>query len=1031
MKRYFFLTSLLLCFLFAAPLYAQDNVPLRTGARDGYSRVTLGWTEKVTYSLDETGDGVLIITFDRSAKIDTTEADFSVLDNVSAIKVVSTNPLTLSLNVPESSKVRGFKIGKRIVLDIYDPSDPKEAKSFKKAHSKKTENDDPKIEKAVAKKPASKKNSPHSEVKKLAATPPAFVLVPENLPERSEPDKEHKKAEKKPENKHAAPEHNTEHNTAPSPAVQKKLASAVQEEHHVISLRATKSIDMAVFENHGELWLVMGGLSSYVIPGLNSATPEIFSHFQPVSMEDGMAYHMTMPKTPLRIKAKGGGLIWDIIMGAKVKEAKSIKPVHRTENSPDSHGKKIFWPLEAVRNIVDLTDPITGKILKVVLVEDSTQFTGALSSYVDFDVLRSPVGMVIRPKVDDLHVEMTGDGIEIYRSSGLMLASSKDTDEARMFSERNEAKARAASHGGSGHAGQTHKNNFFRFDEWQLGPARDLGRNENILLAGMKGKSDSRRIEDLLALGKMYLSHGLGAEALGYLNYAGEELPGLNESPEFVALRGVAKALDWKSDAALEDFLFEKLDNEDEVKYWKSFVLADLGDWQQAAKTLPNHYKPLHDYPHNIGYRLALVLAEVNLRDGKVHAAEGLMALVEQHESELLSPMKASLKYLRGEAYRQKKQKDKTKKLWKELTQDKDDLYRTKAGLALTILLEKDGKITNDEVIDRLERLRYAWRGDELEAQVNYWLGDAYFKDKKFIKGLSIMRDAAAIAGDTALGQRIASYMGKTFTDLFLGEDLKTISAVDAVSLYDTFSELTPVGAQGDTLVQNLAEHLVKADLLGHATKLLGHQVDHRLEGKEKLRVAIRLAAIELINKDPQKAMNALGKATDTLNFLSDTPEKEKRKGEIALLKIRAYSQNKQFDKALSLIKKLDPSENASRLKADIAWQAGYWDEAAESLNDVLSDENISMTRPLSQEQSDLILNRAIALSLSNDRIALGNMRAKYSDLMLQTHKAHQFEVITRPRQSSALADRETLLSVVSEVDLFKDFLDSYRAARP
>ena len=357
---------------------------MRTGARDGYSRVTLGWTEKVTYSLDETGDGVLIIKFDRSAKIDTTQADFSVLDNVSAIKVVSTDPLTLSLNVPESSKVRGFKIGKRIILDIYDPSDPKEAKSFKNPPSEKMDKDDPKIGKTVAKKPAPKEDSPshevkNHEVKKLAATPPAFVLVPENLPEKPALDKEHKNANKKLENKHAAPVRNT----APSPAAQKKLANAVQEEHHVISLRATKSIDMAVFENHGELWLVMGGLSSYVIPGLNSATPEIFSHFQPMSLEDGMAYHMTMPKTPLRIKAKGGGLIWDIIMGPKVKEAESIKPVHRTENSPDFHGEKIFWPLEAVRNIVDLADPITGKTLKVVLVEDSTQFTGALSSYVD------------------------------------------------------------------------------------------------------------------------------------------------------------------------------------------------------------------------------------------------------------------------------------------------------------------------------------------------------------------------------------------------------------------------------------------------------------------------------------------------------------------------------------------------------------------------------------------------------------------------------------------------------------------------
>lgn len=1038
MKRYFFLTSLFLCSLIAAPLYAQDNVPLRTGARDGYSRVTLGWTQNVTYSLDQTGGGVLIVTFDSAAEIDTSLTDFSVLDNVSAIKVISTDPLKISLTVPQSSKIRDFKIGKRVIFDIYDPTDPQDKKSFKQAVALKKEKKPEPEEKTVSLKGKtggenakvvgkdSKANDTSHKNKAKDVSLPAFVLVPEHLPEIKVVEKPHLK----PVKKELLPR--SKDHTKPS-VTHKNLVQAVQNKHHVVSIRSTKSVNMAVFELRGDLWVVMEGASSYIVPGFTTPTPQAFSSFQPMTLDGAISYRMTLPQTPLYMKAKGGGLIWDLIMGGKVKEASPVRPRNHAEHLSDSHGGKIIWPLKYVVGIVDLIDPVTEDVLKIVLVEDSAQFTGAARSYVDFDVLRSPIGMVIRPKVDDLRVEMTENGVEIYRQSGLHFAALKDTEEARMFEERNMAKEKekARALNGNNHGAKAHKNNFFRFDEWRLGDVHDLNRNENILLAGMKGKSESRRVEDLLALGKMYLSHGRGAEALGYFNYANSELPALSESPEFIALRGVAKALDWKSDAALEEFLHKSLQDQDEVKYWKSFVLADLGDWQQAAKILPDHYRPLYDYPPHIRHRLALVLTEVNLRDGKVKIAEELMALVEQHKSELLDPMKAALKYFRGEALRQHDHKDQTKKIWEELTHDKDDLYRTKAGLALTILLANDGKITNDEAIDRLERLRYAWRGDELEAQVNYWLGDAYFKNKKFIKGLSIMRDAASIAGDTALGQRIAAYMGKTFTDLFLGESLKMISAVDAVALYDTFSELTPVGAQGDKLVQNLAEHLVKADLLGRATKLLRHQVDHRLEGKEKLRVAIRLAAIELINKSPQKAIDALGKASDTLYFLSETPEKEKRKGEIALLKIRAYSQNKQFEKALSLLKNIETSKYVNRLKADIAWQAGYWDEAAESLNAVLLDENISMTRPLSQEQSDLVLNRAIALSLSNDRIALGNMRAKYSDLMLQTHKAHQFEVITRPRHSSALADRETLLSVVSEVDLFKDFLDSYRAARP
>ena len=39
------------------------------------------------------------------------------------------------------------------------------------------------------------------------------------------------------------------------------------------------------------------------------------------------------------------------------------------------------------------------------------------------------------------------------------------------------------------------------------------------------------------------------------------------------------------------------------------------------------------------------------------------------------------------------------------------------------------------------------------------------------------------------------------------------MSALDAVSIYDEFKELTPIGKEGDMFVQELAERLVDVDL--------------------------------------------------------------------------------------------------------------------------------------------------------------------------------------------------------------------------
>ncbi len=1024
MKRLIFFLSLCVSVTISAISYAQENVPLRVAVHDGYTRLVFGWNEAVTYEFTKTLKGSITLKFNSAAILDKKNADFSKTKVIGELNVKSTDPLVVYLTIPKSSKTRHFKIGKRVILDIYNPKNPKDIAAFnpqaeaKKVvkQVKKEAHASPKVvqKRQIAKADTHIKKTKVSKVsksKKPPAAPPAFVLVPERLPEKREP--EHKKAKAK--------KHNAE-KRANDNARDMAIKKAIDQEEHIISLRGTQSMSLAVFKSFDDLWMVVSGGNSFAKPSLISPEPNLFSDIQTVQNDVIDVYRMTLPRQHLNIKGIGGALAWDVVMGDKVKLAKPINPERMIDKIDDARGGKILWPLSNIEEIVEIVEPVTGKNLIVVTVGNATQLAGQARNFVDFDVLYSPIGLVIRPKVDDLEVKKVDGGVEISRESGLAIALPKDIEAARLFSRTIKRKRQGKT--------ASKKNLIFKFDEWQLGSNKELKQRENILLAGIHGQDKNRRVQDLIKLGKMFLADGRGPEALGYLSFAASELPELEDSAEFRAYRGAAKALSWKSSSALDDFLFPALKGNDEINMWKSYVLADLGDWQQAAGLLPSRYSALYAYPYNIASRLAIVLAEVNLRAGQVKQAEELMVYVDtKKDHELSDPMKAALKYLRGEAARQKKDIRQTTALWEDLTKNDDDLYRTKASLALTILLSKDHKIDNNEVIDRLERLRYAWRGDGLEARVNYWLGDAYFKAKDYVKGLNIMRQAASIAKQSVLAQRITSDMAKTFRSMFEPENLKNVSALDAVSVFDQFKELTPVGEQGDILVQRLAEHLVKSDLLGRAANLLKHQVDHRLKGKEKIRIAIRLAAIELLDKNPQKAIDALVKATNTLNFISESADKEQYKYEIALLRVRAYAQNKQYNKALSLIDELPLDRLVNRLKADIAWKANYWDIAAAALNDVIIDENISVTEKLSPEQIDLILNRAIALNLDNDRISLANMREKYSALMLESNKdkARQFEVITRPRRSALLDNREALKDAVSEVDLFKDFLESYR----
>lgn len=979
---------------------------MRSGVRQAYSRLVFDWKGAVTYDMDQSEKGKVVLSFSRAAEPDTKNVSLETLVNIKGMTVISTDPLKISFSIPPSSKARVFTTGEKVFFDVYSSTNSDDQKSI--------EQQKPVPAAAVAEKPKAEKPLPKDAV----AVPPAYVLTPEVVrPEisLSEPAIE---VEVKPEN-----------------------VTASDEQGHKILINSTAAVDMAIFENYGEVWLVMDKKGFSMKPNINSPTPEIFGEMQELEIDGGIAYHITHPKD-LDAKSLGGGLAWQLIFAerGKIVLNNPMALVRKTSGIKSMRDGKVIWPMRDGGKILKTKDPLTGQELIIVTVKEALQSSGDAQSFTDFDVLRSYVGLVIRPKVDDLTVKKTDLGIEISRPEGLALLpigiSPRETHDENPILSPSEIKPQIltqttdAAHADiKKEAPKPVKSTLFNFSEWKMGDVNDLDRNENLILSSIKDKDGTGQIEDLMQLAKMYLSHGFGPESLGFLDFALQKQPSLKDNAEFHAMRGIARAFTYKSEIALTDLLDKRLQDLDEIKIWKSYVLADLGDWKQAADILPVSYNVIYSYPDYISNRLSLALAEVYLRAGKKDEAEKLLAVTEHNKDHLDESGLAALAYLQGEANRQRGNLDKTIELWTDLKDCKDDLYRTKAQLALAILLKEKKDIDLKEAINRLEKLRYAWRGDELEAQINYWLGKYYFEKKDFLKGLNIMREAANVAGDTDLAKRISQDMSEAFQSLFFDKGYENVTAPDAVTVYEQFHDLTPAGDRRNMLVQKLAERLVNADLLERAGNLLRDQVNNHLQGEEKIRVAVRLGAIELLDKRPAQALTSLGIAEKTLESVQDTPSKQARLREIALLKARALSQDGKSSQALQILEGLTPSSDVNRLKADIAWQQGYWSDASAALGEVLVQENISPTRPLTDKQAALIMNRAIALSLANDRVELENMRNKYSDLMLQSTKARQFEVISRTHGNAELADKDTLKSIVSEVDLFGDFLESYKQA--
>lgn len=568
---------------------------------------------------------------------------------------------------------------------------------------------------------------------------------------------------------------------------------------------------------------------------------------------------------------------------------------------------------------------------------------------------------------------------------------------------------------------------IFDFQEWTMGGQSALRANKRLIMLGMAGKDDTGKVEDLLSLAKMYLANGWGAEALGYLRIVTQILPELEANPRFVALRGAAEALSGKYEMALKDLLNPVLDEYDDIGFWRAWTLARLQDWRQAAERMPKDFHMLDGYPSFLRDAMGMTLAEITLRDGNVDLGEGLLGYVGKGSEPMRPGQSAARDYLRAEILRQKGEKDKAAAAFEVLAKGRDRQYRARAGLALTNLLIESKKIDTKEAAERLERLRFAWRGDEFEPLVNYRLGALYLEDGQYAKGLSILRDTVEEAPGNGLTEQITGEMLRSFRDIFMTEKLDKLSPLDAITLYEEFRELVPPGAEGDKLTERLAEHLAAANLYGRAGDILEYQLAHTLKGADAVRTAVRLAAIRLLDGRPEAAIAVLDRAAgENLNALDDTARKAKIR-EMALLRARALSKMDKSEQALGILNAMPPDEDVNRLRVDIAWGAGNWDEAAQAMQDIILDEDIPPRGPIKPDQATLLLNRAVALNLADNRVALANMRDRFGTAMNATDQGKLFDVVTRPRQNSVLADRQTLTGVVSEVDMFKNFLETVR----
>ena len=768
------------------------------------------------------------------------------------------------------------------------------------------------------------------------------------------------------------------------------------EDPTVISLSTIDPARLAVFKRFGTLWLVLDTSAGGAIPpNVTGPHAQLLGLPNTMTFSGGSAYRFDLAEDkPVTVEKKG--LTWRIMLGGTELPLPAAAQLN-VEVEEVSNKAKLMAELKDGGKVIELQDPKAGDTLEVIPTSDPAQRIDDARRYADLEVIPAAIGMAVRPLNDDVHVNRIQDFVLVTAPNGLAATPNASAGPAAVESD----------------SARRDETRLFDFPNWRKGGAAHLSQNaaelENRISRATKADD---RTALLMKLALLYFANNFGHEALGVLNIIQDESPGMDKNPNFIALRGAASAMAGHYAEALSDLSTPAIQNHAEVSLWIGYAAAATEQWRMANRSFPADNYLLRQYPENIATPFTIYMAESALRLGHTDTAKTLLGSLDAMSAGFDQHSQAAVQYLKGEAARQAGDTKNAINLWRPVAFGLDRLYHTKASLALANLELQEKNIPLKDAIDRVDSLRFAWRGDGLEVQILQNLGALKIQDKKYLLGLEDMKSAAALAdsmqGD---GQSIRDDMGRIVSDLFLGGKAKDIAPLEAASVYTEFSDLMPKGADSALAAVSFADNLIAMDLLDKAEDLLAQQIKNPALPPEKLpALHNKLAAVYLLDSQPQKSLDALG---------TDSPATEER----ALLKARALSELGQTDDAIAALAPL-ASKDALKLKADVLWRAKKWDQAAATIETLLPT---APTTPLPDADAQLVVNAAVAYKLAENQDGLADIKKRYAANMVGSPLASTFGVVTRPIGKSALADRDTILKIAGEVDMFKDFLDSYK----
>ncbi|MDY0882666.1 hypothetical protein ACFPL7_06880 [Dongia soli] len=821
----------------------------------------------------------------------------------------------------------------------------------------------------------------------------------------------------------------------------------------ILSFQWPSSTGLAAFKRGNTLWLVFGTPAHFSGKLLDAPQLAALGRVETIDSKYAVGLRLLAPSeanvpTPI-LNQSGNTWVIDLAPG---RPAAPTKDLPQRRETLAQGGSSLLLQADHPGPVLTLPDPLAGDRLLVAPVSQAGLGVAQAAAWPEFKLLPSYQGVAAAPFANNVLMQTLPNGVVITTSPAV---------------KPNEAQASAVPTGNAPSSqAPVPAAGIFDLPAWRRGGDAAFLKDRDELEEAITAASPVRRNDARLQLAEFLFAHGLVQEATGMLNLISDERSAPLSNKQTLTLAGAAHALNGDLDEAAKILGDPLVGSSPEASLFRGILAADRGDNEAATKFFSEPLPNLRDYPKPLRTQLGLTIIRTLIDGGNPMASQAFADAmrVDMPDAETTD----RLSYLDGLRQLKLGKTDEAFKKWEALNNSQVDDVKAESQFAIINEKLRTKKMTPAEAVEPLEALRFLSRGGGFEFALLRKLGEVYIEADQPRRGLLTLRQAVTNFAARPESKDVAQEMTDAFRDLYLQGGADRLSPLTAVALYDEFRELTPSGPDGDRMIAGLADRLVKVDLLDGAANLLDTQVKHRLSGVDKARAGARLAAIRLLDNKPELADQALKNSMVTDALPEDVIASRRQ------LQAQADFGQGQTLQALDEIKD-DDSLSARWLRADMLWQLQEWPAAADALGQVMEAEETNIARqaamlmakndvaidpaaalrdasaPATTQASDdaqsgpatftdvmnrlrndafkerlgrVVLNRAVAMSLSGDRSGLRSLARQYGKNMAQTNLAKSFTMLTSP--SNGLAD--SVSAEMASVDQISSFVDEYRA---